>query len=78
MVLSLGLKSAARMRLFQFGYRSLQLGCLAGSLKSKIKKAALEVLARNWYLHYSMSCPTTHLQFHPPGQQQWLHEAWLP
>lgn len=77
MVLSLGLKPAARMKVFQFGYCSLQLGCLAESMNSKIKNTALEVLARNWYLCYSMSSPTTHLQFHPPGQQQCLHEGSL-
>lgn len=78
MVLSLGLKPAARAKVFQSGYCSLQLGCLAGSMNSKIKNTALEVLVRNWYLCYSMSSPTTHLRFHPPGQQQCLREAWVP
>lgn len=57
MVLSPACKPAARMRLFQFGYCSLQLRCLAGCMNVQ---AALGVLVRNWYLSYSMRSPTTH------------------
>jgi len=57
--LSLGFKPAARIRLFQFQYCSLQLGCLTRSVKFKRKKAALEVLVRNWYLRYRVLPPHT-------------------
>lgn len=63
MVLSLGLKPAARMRLFQFGYCSLQLGYLAESMNFKIKKATLEVLVRNCAVARALALHTNSFTF---------------